>query len=152
MGGVLDDGDAQWVQQVHEPFDLDRQPGEVDGHDGPRLRGDGREDRFRCRVERACIDVDEDRSGAEIRDHFGACCKGPRRNDHLMLGADADAFEREMQRGRRRVEGDGMSRAHLGREHSLEFPGTRSRRQPSRIEDIHHRALLPLGDGRPGER
>ena len=62
-------------------------------------------------VERASIDVDEDRRRTAIDDDLRARRERPRRHDHLVAGSHAERLEGEVQGCRRRVERDRVARS-----------------------------------------
>ena len=61
----------------------------VDRHDRLGARGDGALGRLRVEVERARVDVGEDRRRAALPDRVGGRDERHRRHDHLVAGADA---------------------------------------------------------------
>jgi hypothetical protein len=57
------------------------------------------------------VDVDQHRLRAQVAHHFGGGGEGQGRHDHFVAGADAERFERQVQAGGGRIDGDRLDPA-----------------------------------------
>ena len=97
-----------------------------------RPRREQRRDRLDRHAPRVGLDVDEDRRGADVGDRRRG--GDPRRlgHDDLVAGTDAEGQQAEVQPGRARRQGDGVSAARWPRRTPPRTPGSRRWRARTR--------------------
>jgi hypothetical protein len=98
------------------------------------------------------LDVDDHRLRAQVAHHLGGGGEGEGRHDHLVAGADAQAFQRQVQAGGGGIDGDRLHlAAQVGLEILLELARGRPGRDPARAQAGDHGVDLGLVDVGQGE-
>ncbi len=98
LGRVLHHDDAARPCEVQQRIHVDHLPVEMDGHDGPGSRRDGRLDLRDVHEQRVRAHVDEDGPGAERADGLGGGDEREGDGDHFVSLANSDRLEGERQR------------------------------------------------------
>ena len=107
LAGVLDEGEAVPLGDRLELGELGRVAEDVHGEDRLRARRDGRLDRSGVEVQRARVDVREDRRRAFVEDAVGGGDEGERRRHDLVARPQAREPHSEVEpRGAARHRGD----------------------------------------------
>ena len=147
LGAVLDERDAVTVGDRLELVDPGRAAEHVDDQDAGRARRDLRLDVGRIEIE-GLVDLGQDRRRARVHDRGDRGDVREARDDDLVAGADAQAEERDPQRGRAAaVEGERVLHAgqlgdglldvmHLCPEGRV--VGRPVAAQVAALEDLHH--------------
>jgi hypothetical protein len=117
-----------------------------------RALGHRRGRRLRIEVQRARIDVGEDRPGALVEHDVGAGHERERRRDDLVPVRHADRAQREVQPGRAARHRARVLHADPRREGLLEGGHARPQRELARAQHVDDRRLLLGPEGRLGER
>jgi hypothetical protein len=130
LAGVLDEGELVGRRQLGEAIELGRVTEDVDDEDSPRVLGDRGAGRFGIHVERAWIDVDEDRSAALVEDRVGGGDERERRRDDLVARADAGQAHGEVQAGRPARDGGDLTGAYPLGQRGLEPVDHRPQGEP----------------------
>ena len=154
MGGVFDHAQAMAARDVEDLQHVDRQTGVMDRDDRAGARRDRGLDQFGVDVQRCRVDVDQHHIGAQVADNFGRGGKGMGGGDDLVARADAQRFERQMQAGGGRIDGDAFD-LRLGQKFGksqFEALCFRAGGDPTRTQGIDHFVDLVLANFGQGER
>ena len=116
---VLDDGDAGGVGDGHDRLDVADAAEQVDRHDGPRRRRQGRPHRVRS-DDPVVVAVDQHRPGAHRQDGAGAGNERIGLGDDLVARSDAERPQGQLQGRQPGVDPDRMWDAAVGGEFLLE--------------------------------
>ena len=103
-------------------------------------------------VQRHRIAVHEDRDRAQIPHDLRGRGERHRRDEHGLSGLEAQGLDREVQRRRAGVHGDGVAPADGLGELLLETPHARTRRQPARAQRRHDLLDFSVGNIGPEKR
>ena len=127
-------------------------PGDVDDLDRARALGRSRQRPRRGRHCASPVDVDEHRPGAAVQDRLRGGGERVGRDDDLVARSDAQALEREVERGGRAFTATACRAPDVRRERLLERGGPGAGGQPAGVEDLEDGGALLLADPRPVER
>ena len=128
-------------------------PAKVHRNDGLGARSDVLFDLAWIDAQAVFFDVHQHRIGTEITNHLGAGREGVRGGDHLVAGADACGFKRQMQTCGRGIHRHGFKCciAQKLRKRLLETPGLGARGEPARaqrVDDFGDLLLAHIGQGK----
>ena len=111
VGGIFQHTQLVLARNGENRVHVAGQAAVVHRHDGLGARRDGGLDLARVDIERDRIAIDQHRIGAQVTDHLGGGGEGQRGRDHLVTGADAHGFQRQMQAGGGGIDGNAMHAA-----------------------------------------
>ena len=149
--GILDELQAVPIRNRPQQRQVRRPPGEMHRHDRLRAGGDRRLERVRGEALGVLFHVDEDRPRADVEHDV---CRGAERqcgHDHLVTRPDAQRQERQVQRRRARIRGDGVLHANVLRDRALERLDFRTGAEPSGPQGVENLVDLRLPDVRLAE-
>ena len=140
LGRVLDQREPVPLGQGQHRFHRRHLAEQVDHHDAPGARGDGRLDGVGRDVERGRVDVHEHRRAAGVVDGAGGGEEGERGRDHLVAGLQVQGAERQEQRVGAAGATDGMPGAREPGDLGLELRDFGAHDEPLALHDGHHGA------------
>ena len=117
----------------------------------PRARSHGARELIGVKRPSLLVDVDEYRLGAAVADGIRSGDIRQSRTDHLVLGADSDRSQREVESCRPVRAGERVTNTRVPGEETLQpFVERSLRRDPVRVERLED--VLPLSAGEHGLR
>ena len=150
LAGIVDQCNLMALADRLQFFQLARIAEDVDADDGSRAWCDRRLDGRRVEVERARVDIGEDRRRAFVDRAVGRRDERVRRRDHLVTGLDAGRDAEQVQAGGAAGDRRCVRRLHRRGKRLLEAVDRRAERQPARPQHLDDELLLPLVE--PGRR
>ena len=152
LTGILDDGQAMAVGDVHQIGQRSRVAEDVDDLDRLGARRDGGLDRCRVHVERLRVHLDEHRRRAREQDGVCRRHERERRHDDLVPRTKAEGVEARVQAGGATGASNRVRDTRPLSPVALEARQHRAQRQLPRAKHLAHQLQLPVADDRFGER
>jgi hypothetical protein len=157
LRGVLDEGQAMTRRDRTELRHVRRLAVEVDRDDGPRPRADRRLDAVGIEVERARMDVHEDRRRPDVADRLGRGNERVSGRDDLVALADTTGPQGQLERRGPGRQAHGAARPDEPGKRALEIGDLPAQDERGRVEDagnggIDVRAYLRVLGGQVDER
>ena len=152
MRGILDECKVVTLGDRTQRVEVDRLPGEVYGYDRARPAGYGVRHGVGIDVQRAGIDVHENRVSTDRQDHVARRGPGHRRGDHLVAEPDPCSEEREVEASGRGCHCDCVRRSDSFGEGAFELTNPWSARDPTGAQAGRDRGDLGVANARAGER
>ena len=87
-------------------------------------------------VEGVTVDIDEDRDGVEMADHFGSGGKGVRRGQDVVAPLHADSLQSQVHRAGTGIDRDRVFRPEIVRKPLFELVDLGAGRNPSGLQDF----------------
>jgi len=138
VGGVFDD-EYVGTDRLSEGVDIDGPAAVVNWDDGFCCRRDFALYVFDVDGERSFVNVGEDGDGVVVCDAVRGRDKGHRRDNDLVASADAEQPERQIERGRAGIDGDGIGGAEVFGELLFELRRARPQAYPAGADDFRDR-------------
>ena len=152
FAGVLDERQPVPLGERAQRLELTRVAEDVDGDDRLRPRRDRRVDGCGVEVERARVDVCEDRCRPLVDRAVRARRERERRRDRLVPGLEPRDVAEQVQSGRAARDRRCVRRSDRLREELLEAVDPGAQREAPRPQHLEHELLLPPIEPRARER